>query len=225
VNREKSAVFFSKNCLEEVKEVVRTELHIDREALSDRYLGLPTALGRSTIEAFDYLPTKIKGLVSTWSGREASSAGREVLLKSVAQAMPTYSMSYFLLSKTTCKKLRSTIANYWWGGSGANRHIHWLRWDGLTRHKSEGGMGFRDLHLFNKALLGKQGWRLITRPNSLCARVLKGRYYHDGDFIRSTRKKHASHTWRSILARRETLEQGLIKRIGDGTLTNIWTDR
>jgi hypothetical protein len=110
--------------LEEVKEVVRSELHIDTEALSNRYLGLPTALGRSTTEAFEFLPSKVKGLVGSWSGKEASSAGREVLVKSVAQAMPTYSMSCFLLSKTTCKKMRATIANYWWGGSGDNRHIH-----------------------------------------------------------------------------------------------------
>lgn len=123
------------------------------------------------------MATRIKGLIGSWSGRAPSCAGREVLLKSVAQAVPTDSMSCFLLSKTTCKKMRSAIANYWWGSSADNQHIHWLRWERLTHHKSVGGMGFRDLHLFNKAMLGKQGWRLMTRPDSLCARVLKGRYY------------------------------------------------
>lgn len=86
-------------------------------------------------------------------------------------------------------------------------------------------MGFRDLHLFNKAMLGKQGWRLLTRPDSLCARVLKVWYYHEGNFLDSSRKKHASHTWRAILAGRDVLKMGLIKRIGDGTSTNIWRDR
>lgn len=81
------------------------------------------------------------------------------------------------------------------------------------------------MHWFNKAMLGKQGWRLITRENSLCARVLKGRYFHDSEFLDSSRKKHASHTWRAILASKEVLHQGLIKRIGDGTTTNIWNDR
>jgi hypothetical protein len=86
-------------------------------------------------------------------------------------------------------------------------------------------MGFRDLHLFNKSMLGKQGWCLTTRPYSLCARALKGRYFHDTEFLGSSRKKHASHTWRAILAGREVLRKGMIRRIGDGNMTNIWRDR
>ena len=86
-------------------------------------------------------------------------------------------------------------------------------------------MGFRDLRSFNLAMLGKQGWRLITRPDSLCARVLKGRYFHDTNFMRATRKKHASSTWRAILAGREVLQHGLIKRVVDGESTDIWGDR
>ena len=91
VNKDKSAVFFSSNCDEQVKQEFRHELHIETEALSDKYLGLPTVVGRSSTEAFDFMATRIKNLVGTWSGREASCAGREVLLKYVAQAVPTYS--------------------------------------------------------------------------------------------------------------------------------------
>lgn len=83
-------------------------------------------------------------------------------------------------------------------------------------------MGFRDLPMFNKAMLGKQGWRLMTRPDSLCSHVLKGRYYHNGDFLAATRKRHSSQTWRAILAGRDTLRHGLIRRIGDGEGTRIW---
>ena len=85
-----------------------------------------------------------------------------------------------------------------------------------------GGMGLRDLRFFNLAMLGKQAWRLIENPNSLCARVLKGRYYHDSEFLSATRKKHASQTWRAILAGREVLYKGFIRRIGDGSTTRIW---
>lgn len=161
VNKDKSAIFFSKNCLEQERLQVLHELNIETEALADRYLGLPTAVGRSKAEAFEFMPARIKGVICSWSGREASSAGREVLIKSMAQSVPIYFMSCFLLSKITCKKMRTAISNYWWGGSADNRRMHWLQWDRLTQHKSNGGMGFRDMHLFNKAMLGKQGGDLL----------------------------------------------------------------
>lgn len=49
--------------------------------------------------------------------------------------------------------------------------------------------------------------------------------FHDSDFLASTRRKHASHTWRAILASKEVLLRGMIKRIGNGTSTDIWRDR
>lgn len=121
--------------------------------------------------------------------------------------------------------MKSPIANYWWGSSADNRRIHWLNWERLTYPKALGGMGFRDMRNFNLALLGKQGWRLMVNPDSLCARVLKGRYYHDSDFLNSKRRKHASHNWRAILAGRDVLSRGIIRRIGNGVSTNIWNDR
>lgn len=135
-------------------------------------------------------------------------------------------MSCFLIPKDTCRKMKTVIANYWWGGSADNRHLHWQRWELLTRPKLAGGMGFRDLRMFNLAMLGKQGWRLIKKLDSLCAKVLKGWYFHDSDFLSASRRKHASQTWRAILAGRdEVLKLGLLKRIGDGSSTNIWQDR
>lgn len=72
-----------------------------------------------------------------------------------------------------------------------------------------------------------QGWHGIlgSRSEPLCARILKGRYFHDIDFMRATRKKHASSTWRAILAGREALQHGLVRRVVNGETTEIWRDR
>jgi hypothetical protein len=66
-------------------------------------------------------------------------------------------MSCFKLPAPVCKKMKNFISNYWWGSSVDSTKIHWQRWLKLTGPKGKGGMGFRDLLLFNKALLGKQG--------------------------------------------------------------------
>ncbi|KAK3154089.1 hypothetical protein QOZ80_2BG0185830 [Eleusine coracana subsp. coracana] len=146
--------------------------------------------------------------------------GREAI-KTVAQAIPTYSMSCFLLSSRTCKKITTAMTNYWWSSGVDRKRIHWRKWSKLVLPKSQGGLGFQDMKLFNLAMLGKQGWRLMTNPTSLCARVFKGKYFPHCEFMEATKKKNASHTWRAIFVGRKALQMGLIRRIGDGSNTNI----
>jgi len=104
--------------------------------------------------------------------------------------------------------------------------MHWRKWTDIAYTKQGGGMGFKDLHLFNLAMLGKQGWRLLTRLESICARILRGKYFHNGSFMTTRKKRGSSHTWQSILKGREVLEKkSLIKRVGDGNTINIWNDQ
>lgn len=58
--------------------------------------------------------------------------------------------------------------------------------DKLTLPKQLGGLRFRDIQLFNQAFLGKIVWRLITRPDSLLAKVLLGKHCHKTPFLKAT---------------------------------------
>jgi hypothetical protein len=78
--------------------------------------------------------------------------------------------------------------------------MHWKAWWKLCIPKESEGMGFRDLQCFNLSLLAKQVWRLLCEPESLCARVLRAKYYPDGHLLNATLKSGSSFTWQSILA-------------------------
>jgi hypothetical protein len=80
-------------------------------------------------------------------------------------------MSCFKLSKKLCKKITAVVARFWWGGDEVKRKMHWVKWSDLDIPKVCGGTGFKDFTLFNKGVLAKQGCRLISNPESLCARV------------------------------------------------------
>jgi hypothetical protein len=89
---------------------------------------------------------------------------------------------------------------------------------------SEGERGFRDLHTFNTAMLAKQCWRMMQDPDSLCARVLRSKYYPDGKLLNAKLKSGSSYTWQSIFYGIQTLRRGCIWRIGEGDQINIWED-
>jgi hypothetical protein len=120
--------------------------------------------------------------------------------------------------------MKSSIANQWWGVEDGKKKLHWRSWDWLSTPKSLGDMGFRDLLLFNQAMLGRQGWRLLTETHSLCARVLKGRYFPDTDFWHAPRPRSSSYTWRSILFGRDLLLNGIQWGIGNGRSVKIMSD-
>jgi hypothetical protein len=224
VNKEKSSIYFSPNTSQEIRQTLKLTMGIAVEAFSERYLGLPTAVGRITSGTFDHLGERIHTKLQGVSERMVSCAGREVFLKSVIQSIPTFSMCCFQLTKKVCTQLVSYMARYWWSSSIDRRSMHWIAWDLLASPKCKGGMGFRDLEIFNLALLGKHGWRFITHPDSLCARVLKTKYFPNTSFLEATTPNGCSATWRAIVAGRVALEAGLIKRIGDGSSTAIWTE-
>jgi hypothetical protein len=90
--------------------------------------------------------------------------------------------------------------------------------------KKEGGMGFRDPHTFNLVMLAKQTWRLLTRPDTLCAQVLKAKYYTTGDLLNAGPKSGSSFTWQSIVNGIQTFKRGHIWRVGNGSSINVWRD-
>jgi hypothetical protein len=74
------------------------------------------------------------------------------------------------------------------------------------------------------AMLAKQAWRLLTCPDSLCARVLAAKYFPEGGVLKAKHKSNMSYTWRSILSVVELLKKGIIWRVGDGVNIHIWED-
>lgn len=86
-------------------------------------------------------------------------------------------------------------------------------------------MGFRDLTLFNKALLAKQVWRMLSDPNSLTAKVFKARYHKHTDIMNATLGSNPSYIWLSLYWSREILNRGILWKVGNGEEINVFQDK
>ena len=150
---------------------------------------------------------------------------KEILIKAVAQAVPMYTMSCFLIPKGLCEETEGMIRKFWWGQSRKESKIAWVSWEKLCKSKSNGGMGFRNFQAFNLAMLAKQGWRLLSNPDSLCAKVYQARYYLNGDVLNSKLGYNPSYAWRSSFKALEVIRKGTQWRVGNGKLIHIWEDK
>jgi hypothetical protein len=91
----------------------------------------------------------------------------------------------------------------------------------MTCPKAVGGMGFRDLHGFNLAMIAKQGWNIMTKPHSLVAKIYKARYFPNSSLFASKLGHNPSYAWRGIWKARQILMHGCRWSIGNGSSIHI----
>jgi hypothetical protein len=191
-------------------------------SFEEKYLGLPVPEGRMKAGRFQTTKERFVKRLNAWSEKYMSTGGKEVLIKSVAQSIPTYAMGVFKLTGGFCDDYMKMIRDFWWRDEPDHRKIHWIAWKKMMTPKCIGGMGIRDLRLFNQALLARQAWRLIHFPDSLCARLLKARYFPNGEFIDTVFPADSSPSWKGVEFGLELLKKGLIWRVGSGNQIRIW---
>ncbi|KAL1143456.1 hypothetical protein V6Z11_A11G161800 [Gossypium hirsutum] len=181
-------------------------------------------VGRNKKWAFSNFVDRFRKRVERWSLRYLSIGGNGVFIKSVLQAIPLYVMQCFLMPKSLCRKLEVIMNKFWWTNNKFAKGIHWSPWDFLCRPKCVGGMGFKNLFLFNKAFLDKQVRCIFSQPNCLLAKVLKARYFPSSDLLSAKIGSYPSFTWRSICNARELIAEELVWRVGSGARINIWNN-
>ncbi|XP_035551107.1 uncharacterized mitochondrial protein AtMg00310-like [Juglans regia] len=142
-------------------------------------------VGRAYYDTFRGIKDTVWHKINSWENQFLFPTSKEVLLKAVIQSIPTYHMSVFRLPKRLCKEISSIMTRFWWGYNNNEKKIQWASWEKMGCAKMVGGHGFRKLESFNTTLLAKQCWRLVTKPDSIAAMVLKAKYYKNSDVLSS----------------------------------------
>ncbi|PRQ44379.1 putative ribonuclease H-like domain-containing protein [Rosa chinensis] len=152
VNLQKSNVAFSKNVSMDRQLYLADILGVQRVDKHEKYLGLPTHVGRSKTAAFAYLKEKLTKKVVSWRAKLLSGTGKEILIKVVAQSVPMYVMNCYMHPLGLCDDMHQVCAGFWWGDS----------WERLCVPKKEGVGAARPLPLvtspFHVELMALKEW-------------------------------------------------------------------
>ncbi|CAN6698982.1 unnamed protein product [Malus baccata var. baccata] len=174
INKAKSSVFFGAKTPKCLKAKIVNSLGIQSNLGFGKYLGLQADFGHSKKAVFAEIRNKIEARMSGWAEQYLSQAGKEVLVKAVAMALPNYAMSCFRLPIGVCRDVERAIRNYWWRGTDQSKGIHWVSWDRLTKQKKAVlNLGLRWRVGNGKSInIRKEPWfpkpstyRVIPKPN------------------------------------------------------------
>ncbi|KAK8540969.1 hypothetical protein V6N13_061017 [Hibiscus sabdariffa] len=86
-------------------------------------------------------------------------------------------------------------------------------------------MGFRDLKLFNRALIAKVAWRILNNPESLFAQTLRGIYFPNENLFEAPRCTNQSWAWIGIREGINSIKEGALWKVGNGRCISIWEDK
>lgn len=156
INTYKSSVFFSPNLHQNTKDAIFSILGPMKDSRHTKYLGLPSFIRRSKQQVFSILKARLGQKLAGWKGKLLSKGGKEILIKAIAQAIRTYTISFFQLPHGLYDDLESMMRSFWWGQKNQESKMAWVGWNQMCYPKSRGGMGFQNLQVFNLAMLAKQ---------------------------------------------------------------------
>ncbi|KAL5566025.1 hypothetical protein UlMin_029189 [Ulmus minor] len=222
-NPRKSNIFFSSKASGQSSGLISALMGFDRISTSSAYLGLPLfRSGRS--KDFNFLVDNLDSKLAGWKSRVLSKAKRLVLIKSIALALPVYTMQSMKLPNSICSKLDAIIRNFWWSASKSNNPLCLKAWAEICQPKQWGGLGFRRMKDLNLSLLAKWGWKFVQGQSSLCCSILNARYLLHTKFLQASQSRGDSPFWKAVMATKEIIKSGSCYLVGNGESIDIWED-
>lgn len=192
-----------------------------------KYLGCDIEVDGRSSRKFLPLVEKVEKRVSSWHHLALSHAERVILINSILSMLSLNILSVFLIPKSIADKLNSVFSRFLWGGSRETKPIFWKSKNVLELPKGAGGLGIRNVHLFNKALLAKQAYRIHTSNQTLISQIICSKYKGSPVNIAPCNSTLARDSWgfRGLCRAIQDCREGFTKIIGDGSHTNILSDK
>ncbi|CAK8569711.1 unnamed protein product [Lathyrus sativus] len=168
-----------------------------------------------------------------WRGKHLSMAGKVVLINSVMNVIPVYTLSFYKAPAKVLLDIWRIQSNFLWRGCVDNRTVHWVSWRNVCNPKDKDELRVKDIKVLNKGLLLKWKWRILKEKDAIWCKLLCHRYGKSDIKVmignNSIWNKHNSIWWRDLVLSVLSTNYGfsifvnnLHCRIGYGSNTLFW---
>ncbi|KAF7812220.1 ribonuclease H [Senna tora] len=221
MNPQKSEVKFTSNCPPSIKNSCADILQCQTLDRLGKYLGGfidgPARDRQNFKVIMDHLTKRLQG----WKAHMLSQAARCTLIKATLTATPIYYLQFTKLTRKEVAQCDRFLSRFFWGHTSDKPGISMISWLRLCQSKLNGGLGIRRFDPLNKALLGKQYWRVLTQPHTLLHRVFRARYGDPHNPRKFTSPATASPLWKKIHAFANIVTGHTAWRVGNGASINL----
>ena len=145
-------------------------------ALPLTYLGLTLRATFKKKIIWNFVVEKVEKHLAGWKRFYLSKGGRLTLIKSTLSNLPFYYLSLFPLSMSVSCRIEKLHCDFFVGRMGDEHKCHLVNWQQVCAPLQHGGLGIRNLTVFNKALLGKWLWRYWSDNEALWCRLVDSKY-------------------------------------------------
>ncbi|GKE20061.1 putative RNA-directed DNA polymerase, partial [Tanacetum coccineum] len=220
----KSTTYFC-NVLDHTKATILNIMPFSKGDLPVKYLGIPLISSGLLNRDCKVLVEKAKNKIGDWKNKSLSFAGRLQSCKSVISSMHVYWASVLIIPKGIIYDIHQLIRGFLWCNGELKRGKAKIAWEDICRPTREGGLGIRNLEVFNYALMTTHIWNILSSKESLWVRwihkyKLRGRTFWDIPV-----KNEMSWGWRKLLQLRDVMPPFFWVTLGNGMSTSIWYDK
>lgn len=203
-NNSKSGIYHA-GVSNEFKTQAASVLDFSFKSLPVRYLGIPLTSKQYTVADCEYLVDKMTSRIRSWYAKKLSYTARLQLVNSILMSISNYWSQTVIIPKKVLVQINAVCRSYLWHIEADCNSPGNVNWDQVCRPKKEGGLGVRNLQLWNLAAVGKIAWHISTMQDSLWVRWVHGVYTKGGRWELFNAPATASWVVKKLCKVKETL--------------------